>query len=209
MFVELDPSGGSVECWTGSTGEPGLIPVASGLRRAVDGESLMAHVAMVPPGVRSLLAPTSGMLAESTIASIGDRLVLALADLDATVVIDAGRWARSQPTARRVAGCDVVGVVCVPTVAGVEAAEALLDPLEAVAARVMLVLVGDRPYPPNEVAAAVGIPVAGVLDWDPRGLGALLAAGTGHGWKRSRLARSALSTLDAFLSLGAASVAGG
>jgi hypothetical protein len=31
LLMELDPSGGSLECWTGIPGEPGLVRVASGV----------------------------------------------------------------------------------------------------------------------------------------------------------------------------------
>lgn len=198
LLVELDPSGGSVECWTGATGEPGLIRVANGLRRSIDPEALLAHAVSAPTGVRSVLAPTAGALAESTIAMTGDRLVPALAELDAMVVVDGGRWSRSQSTARRVVGCDVTCVVCAPTVEGVEAARWLIDPLRSTAAGpVVVVLVGDRPYSPPEVAAVVGVPVLGVLAWDSRALNTLLTTGAGRGWSRSPLARSARSMLDA------------
>lgn len=210
LMVELDPSGGSVECWTGATGEPGLIRVANGLRRAVEPEMLLTHAVTTPPGVRSVLAPTAGGLAESTIAMTGDRLVPVLAELEATVVVDSGRWSRSQSTARRIAGCDVIGVVCAPTMHGVEAARWLIDPLRSTAAgNVVLLLVGDRPYSPLEVAAVVGVPVIGVLAWDSRGVNGLLTTGTGRGWSRSALARSARSMLDILPSMtGAASVVG-
>jgi hypothetical protein len=197
LLVELDPSGESVECWTGATGEPGLIRVASGLRRSVDPEMLLAHAVEAPAGVRSGLAPTAGGLAESTIAATGDRLVPALAGLDRTVVVDGGRWSRSQVTARRLVGCEVVGVVCTPTVEGIEAARWLVEPLNSIVTdKVVVVLVGDRPYPPGEVAAAVGVPVVGALAWDPRGLSALLTTGAGRGWARSALARSTRSAFD-------------
>lgn len=197
LLVELDPSGGSVECWTGAAGEPGLIRLASGLRRSADPEALLSHAVEVPRGVGSVLAPTGGRLAESTIATVADRLVPALAGLEGPVIVDAGRWSPSQPTARRVAGCDVVAVVCAPTVEGIEAARWLADPLEAVGAgRVVLVPVGDRPYAPGEITAAVGLAVLGPLAWDPRGLHALIGAGVGRGWERSSLARSARGALE-------------
>lgn len=198
LLVELDPSSGSVECWTGATGEPGLIRLANGLRRAVEPEELLTHAAVAPPGVRSALAPTAGSLSESTIAVMGDRLGPVLGAVDATVIVDGGRWSRSQPTARRIVGCDVLGVVCAPTVQGVEAARWLINPLRSTAGgQVVLVLVGDRPYAPPEIAAAVGVPVMGVLAWDPRGVSALLTTGAGRGWSRCALARSARSLLDA------------
>lgn len=211
LLVELDPSGGSIECWTGAAGEPGLVRVASGLRRAVDPITLLEHAVEVPPGVRSILSPAAGSQAESTIAMTGDRLTPALGELDTTVVIDGGRWARSQPTAHRVSGCDVVAVVCAPTVDGIEAARWLLEPLgSVVTGTVAVVLAGERPYSPEEVAAVVDAPVAGALAWDPRSAAALVARGAaGRGWSRTPLARSARSLLTALHELaGEASVVG-
>lgn len=201
VLVELDPAGGSFECWTGITGEPGLIRVASDLRRAVSPDALLGHAVPVPPGVRSIVAPTSGAMAESTLVAADDRLGPALATLgrlaDQVVVADGGRWSRSQVTARRLLGCDVIGVVCAPTVHGVEHARWLIDPLASTfSAPVVFVLVGERGYSPEEVAVATGVPVAGVVAWDPRGVNALLTGGIGRGWSRGSLARSARATLE-------------
>lgn len=209
LLVELDPSGGSVECWTGAAAEPGLIRVANGLRRSVDPEALLGHAVQVPPEVWSVLAPTAGGLAESTIANLGARLVSWLAGVDRTVVVDAGRWSPSQATARRFAGCDTVAVVCAPTVEGIEAARWLVGPLESVAAgRVVLLPAGDRPYGPEEVGAAVGIPVAGPLAWDLRGLRVLVSSGAGRAWARTALARSARAALASLTRVGDGSVIG-
>lgn len=197
LVVELDPSGGSIECWTGATGEPGLTRVASGLRRSAGRDAIVEHVVEAPRGLRAILAPTAGPFAESTVAMTRDRLAPALRDLnDRTVVLDGGRWSRSQPTAHRVAACDLVAIVCAPTVDGVEAARWLVEPLHAeVTGQLVVLLVGERPYPAAEVASAIGVPTAGALAWDPRGLASLLTRGTGSGWARSPLARSARSAL--------------
>lgn len=197
LVVELDPSGGSVESWTGAGGEPGLVRVASGLRRSPTPDAIVEHVTVIPAGVRSVLAPTAGPYAESTVAMTRDRLASALRELEAvTAVLDGGRWSRSQTTAQRVAACDIVAVVCAPTIDSVEAARWLIEPLQAeVAGHVVALAVGERPYPPAEVAAAMGVPSVGALAWDPRGVSALLARGADRAWKRSPLARSARSVL--------------
>lgn len=198
LLVELDPSGGSIECWTESPAEPGLIRVVNGLRRPTITEVLGSWAFESPPGVASVLAPTAGLLAESTIAAAGDRLLPALAAFGPDVVVDGGRWAPSQPTARRMRGCDVMVVVCPPTLPGVEATRWLVEPLtSSTGVPVVVAVVGERPYPVDEVAAAVGAPVAGTLAWDRHGLAALLRAGAGRAWARSALARSARSLLAA------------
>lgn len=198
FLIELDPSGGSVEAWTGIGGEPGLVRVASGLRRSASSDAVIEHVVEVPPGVRTILAPTAGPYAESTVAMTRDRLAPALSELNAaTVILDLGRWSRAQATAHRVAGCDVVAVVCTPTVDGVEAARWLVDPLQAEGpGEVVVVVIGERPYQPSEVAAAMGVDTAGAIAWDPRGLASLLTRGAGRVWSRSPLARSARTVLS-------------
>ena len=195
LMVELDPSGGSVDCWLSGTGEPGLIRAASALRRHADPDVIAAAASDVVPGARVLRAPTSGVLAESTIVALGDRLLPLLGELDETVVVDGGRWARSQPTARRLIGCDVVALVCAPTVDGIEAARWQAEQLSRLFDHVALVPVGDRPYGPTEIAGATGAEVAGTIAWDRRGLGRLLDRGAGGGWHRTSLARSALQIL--------------
>lgn len=196
LLVEFDPSGGSIECWTESLGEPGLVRIASALRRTVDPSALDLGTVEVPPGTRSILAPASGSLAESTIAAIGDRLVAAVAEVESTVIIDAGRWGRTQATAGRIGGCDLVLVACRPSLAGIEAARALIDPLRAFTSDVALLLVGDSPYGAAEIAAATHVPVVGTLPWDGRSVNALITSGATRAWTKSGLARSARSILD-------------
>jgi hypothetical protein len=74
----------------------------------------------------------------------------------------------------------------------VEAARALVDPIEAVTGlQPVLLLVGDRPYSAAEVAAATGLDVLGWLPFDPRSLNILLASGVFRGWTKSPLGRAA------------------
>ena len=196
LLVELDPSGGVIECWTGVAHEPGLSRVASGLRRSLEAEVVDAGIRPIPAGVAVVHAPTSGTLAESTIAAIGERLSIAMAESARLVIIDAGRWCRSQSTARRIVGCDVIVIVCQPTVAGVEAARALFDPIHAITnVSPVLLLIGDRPYSAGEVAEATGMTVIGTLPWDPHAVNTLLMDGAVKSWSRSSLARSARTIL--------------
>lgn len=192
LLVEVDPSGGSVECVTGMSGEPGLVRVANGLRRAGSIEVVTGNLGEAPPGVRALLAPSAPGLAASAIGALGVRFSSALSEFDADVVLDAGRWAPWQPSADRIRGSNVVGVLCAPTVAGVEAARWTASEVsQAMPSAVSLVVVGDRPYRIGEIADAVELPVVGPIPWDPRGVRSLWASGATRGWKRSALARSA------------------
>ena len=198
LAIELDPAGGDVECWSGPQGEPGLIRVAGATRHAADPAGLLdAHAVEVWPGVRVVLAPTGPETAESTVVAIGERLGPALRAHDGWVVVDGGRWSRSQVTARRLVGCDVIAVVVAPTLAGVEHARWLIDRLTAAfEVPVVGVQVGERPYPPAEVATALGVQVAGVVAWDQRGVQAMVTSGASRSWRRSAVSRSARSLLD-------------
>jgi hypothetical protein len=112
-------------------------------------------------------------------------------------VVDAGRWDPRGATARRIAGADVVGVVCRATAPSVEHTRRLVDAVRGTArCPVVVVVVGARPYPGDEIAAAVDAALAGVLAWDPRGVTAMWARGERARGRQSWLARSASETLE-------------
>ena len=54
-----------------------------------------------------------------------------------------------------------------------------------------VVVGGNRPYGPDEVSSALGVPVAGVLPWEPRAVLGLLESGVARPWSRSGLAGAA------------------
>lgn len=198
VLIEADPSGGSVEAWTGPVGEPGLIGWASSLRRAITPEALAEDaVTAARPGVKVVLAPASGAAAESALAAIGDRVDAILAGFGGQLVlVDGGRWSASQSSARRLTGCEVVGLVCSPTVASASAARWLVGPLaQTFRVPVRLVLVGDRPCGPGEMEAALDAAVAGVVPVERQSVAVLWSRGTTRGWQRSGLARAGRAVL--------------
>lgn len=198
IAVEADPAGGDVECWSGPQGEPGLIRLAGVLRHHSDPAGLLReHAVEVRPGVAVVLAPVGAEQAALTLETLGQGLGLAVRAEFGFVVVDAGRWDRMQGTTRRLEGCDAVGVVLSPTVSSVAHTRALIASLrELIAAPVLGVVVGERGYPPGEVADALGVPIAGVVRWDTRGVQSLLASGDARLWRRSPLARSVRSLVE-------------
>jgi hypothetical protein len=196
LLAELDPSGGSVQVLTGSPAGVGLMEAAGQLRREASPSAIDENVTVLPAGVPTLLAPAAGAVAESVIDSVGGRWVPTLRSSALDVFVDAGRWEPSQRTALRVVGADLLVVVCRPTVAGVEHTRHLLDRLREIARRpAAAVVVGDRPYPPEQVAGYLDVPLAGYIAWDARGATSLWAHGVTRVWLRSQLARSAVLTL--------------
>lgn len=197
-MVELDPAGGEVECWVGPCGEPGLIRVAAGLRHAAEPDGLIDECAReVCPGVRVVLAPVGGEQASSTLVAIGDRLTAALTTEAGWVVLDGGRWSRTQPSAGRLAGCDVIAVALPPTLAGVAHAAPMVRSLrERTDVRVVGLVVGDRGYTPAELSDALDATVLPAIAWDLRGANALVTHGAGGWWRRSSLARSVRALVE-------------
>lgn len=208
-LVELDPAGGDVEPLTGVTGEPGLLRAASDMRA----ETLFAQAVEAPPGVRSLLAPTSGLEANATVMAAIDIWCPALSTVDGIVIADAGRWERAHPAATRLAGSDLVVVVCRPDPKGVEHVRHILADVHGLVwpNPLVVVTVGARPYGDAEVAASLGVPSAGALAWDPKGAAALWVEGFGRRfgrWPSCPLARSARAVLAELVQIpGRASVA--
>lgn len=198
LMVEADPTGGDLECWCGPLGEPGLLAVATDLAREAEPDGLWAHAVEPVSGARAIVAPTSAAAATATVLPIVDRLGPALATLDARVFMDCGRWSAAHRAAGQVGAAALVGVVCRPTLDSVEHARDLVDGLRRVNRAVAaLVVGGTKPYGPDEVGAALGVAVVGVLPWDPRGVLGLVESGSaGRAWTRSALAADARAVLD-------------
>jgi hypothetical protein len=141
-------------------------------------------------------------VAASTVVAEGpDRWAVALR-APGVVVIDAGRWDCRQGTAPRIAGSDVVAVVCRSTVESVEYVRHWIGQVrETARCPVVAIVVGTRPYSGDEVAAATGLPLAGVVEWRRADVGALWVRGASKQVLRSWLGRSAsqalAGTLDA------------
>ena len=64
-----------------------------------------------------------------------------------------------------------------------------------------MLLVGDHPYGPDEVAVTLGVEVAGVIAWDPRTAAVLTGSrGAVRDLRRSPLVRSAATLADTLIS---------
>lgn len=199
-LVELDPAGGDVEVLVGAhTGEPSLLHAAADVRRDAGPEALAAHVGEPLPGVPALLAPVTAHAAGTVVESVRGAVAVGLAAVGGWVVVDAGRWEPSQRSSGRIGGADVVAVVCRSTAASIAHARDLVVPLRTASpsSAVVVVQVGNDPYPPSETAQVVDARVLGPLSWDPRGVTALWAGGATPRWlARSSLAASAARVLD-------------
>ena len=184
LLVELDPAGGTLAAASGWAAEPSLVTLAAAARRSSDPEAIWAHCQHLPGGAAVLAAPPYPEQARSAAAMLA-ALVARLGDLDADVLVDAGRLDPQAASPGVAAGGRVVLSVR-PRLADLHGLASFLErrslleprgdgdaPVEA--GRLGLVSVGDGPYPDGEVAEALGVEVLGRLPWDPQGAELLTA----------------------------------
>jgi len=89
-----------------------------------------------------------------------------LGELAADVLLDCGRLAGASPNPV-LSGADHVVLAARPRLADLHALASFLVTNPILRQEPCLVLVGDGPYPDQEVAEALGIEVAARLPWDP------------------------------------------
>lgn len=199
LAVEADPAGGDAAAGflRGSIGkEVGLAAVAADRTHPVV-DAVIGHALALDESGRRLLLPGPWSVSHAAlIVQLLAALTQVASNPEVDVLVDAGRL---DPTSIAQTDADVVLLVTRSSLRAVAAAR----PLARVLAqrgdgrddgrRVAAVVVGERqPYPADEVAAALGIRLAGSLAWDP-GNAAVLSDGAAMSrrFPRSALMRSA------------------
>ena len=193
MVLECDPSGGDLAGWAGLHGDPSWSSAVAAPDRSWPG--VYRHLQELPSGLSVMLAPSSASRAATVVTEAARRLAPMVGQLDDVVAFaDCGRTITSSPW------CDAADLVVVlvrqgpaagSTVPTIDRTTELRQPLPS-SSHIGLVIVGERPYPPAEIAAAVRLPLFGALPIDAPG--AALAAGAwtvGRGASRTPLARAA------------------
>jgi hypothetical protein len=176
VLAELDPSGGDLASWYQLPHTPGLLSWAAAARAPRGPNRRLAeHVRPLPGGVAAVLAPPSARAATGALDLLADLdpPPVAAASNQGLLIGDCGRLDPGSPARWLLACADLVLIAARPRLADVAH---LADWLPADPGRVRLLLAGDGPYHPTEIATAVGVPVLGVLPHDPRGAAALAGA---------------------------------
>lgn len=187
-IVEADPDGGTLAARLRLPSEPGLSTLAVSGRRSMTDEDLSRHSQSLDGGeVDVLVAPPTAEQVERSLGLLATRLAALLGEPFGTdTLVDIGRLRPHTPAWPLVDEADALLLVARPRLDELQQLPARLRAVRAIRAQVGLVLVGDRPYPPAEVAAALDTDVVGVLADDSRGVAAL------NGQASARLARSQL-----------------
>lgn len=161
VLIELDPSGGDLAAMWGVSGVIGTTNLIGAI--AVEellSPSILEDVALASPfGFPVVVShPAGGTVADKVCADLGGRYGRVLAAGTSSVVCDAGRWRSGEPAASRVSGASVIVALFTPDPGGVTRVVSELGQLRLAAPRVpiLLVVVGENPYPAHEIEAALG-----------------------------------------------------
>ena len=200
LLVEADPFGGVIAARYGLGDSPGLSSLAALARRGLDDDVVWQHAQQLPGGIPILVGPPTAEEAHAVLRDLAPILAeWAVAQAEVDVIVDCGRISPGSPMVRAKTEADTVLVVTRPSIDQLRPAAARSAALTSAGVRSALLLVGDHPYGPDEVAATLGVDVAGVIAWDPRTAAVLTGShGAVRDLRRSRLVRSA-ATLAAEL----------
>jgi MinD-like ATPase involved in chromosome partitioning or flagellar assembly len=197
LLLEADPAGGDIAARAGRTLEPGLLTLAAAGRRGVTDSLVDAHAQRLAGGIAALLAPPSPEQATAAIVGLAPSLVRLVSHRSGICLVDAGRWDLRSPAADFVQIADAIIVAFRPTLEGVEHARVRITSLGAPGPRIVATAVGERPYPPDEVASALGDVELHVIPSDPRSAAALASGASMDRWlARGPLMRSAAALLE-------------
>lgn len=204
LLVEAAEDGGALAARFGLPIEPGLTTLAAASRHATDDEGLLQrHVQSLPGTERivALVGPPSMEPAQALLRTSAARLATLLTRVpdDMAVLIDAGRLLSPSLAAPLIAVADQLVVVARPRVEELTGLAHRLPILSELGPPLLVLLVGDQPYGPTEVAETLGVAVAGVLARDVTAAETLAAAGSSRTLARSALLRSATGVVDTLL----------
>ena len=199
LVAELDPAGGDLGARFDLASQPGLVSLAAASRHGLDEPALRSHIQDLGFGVEALVGPGGAEQAHAALASLGPRMGTALAEMEGIdVLADCGRLDPTSPLLRILRPASRVVMVARPTVEEMRHLRPRLASLQAEGRPVGLVLVGQRPYSPEEVAQALEAEVWGVIAHDRHAAAALNGSAVrSRGLRRSLLLRSAREVAEA------------
>ncbi|MBW3556942.1 MAG: chromosome partitioning protein [Actinobacteria bacterium] len=194
LLIEADPAGGALASRFDLRADPGLVSLAAAGRRDLDEEVLGQHLQQMPGNgsatVRLLPGPVAAEQASVALSALRGRLAEVLERVPGDVIVDCGRLDAGSPALELVNAGTLLALVLRPNVADVHHASTRLAALSP-RCLVGVVVVGDRPYSADEVAAAVGAPLIGTVPADPRAAAALNGeVGMRRGIERTPLLRA-------------------
>lgn len=196
VLLEADPEGGVLGArWLESLGvswTPGIVEVSSQCR---SGRSMIQAVQNLTQPVTPTLGVVPGLPSRAAMSSavkgLADTSIAELARWDRLVLVDVGRY--SPITYPLLARSQLSLIIAEPTLEAAQLLQTVVPDITKAGGKVGLITIGDSPYSPAELAAAVHVEPN--LVWsvpvDARASRAVNAGGPqARGVKRSRLGRA-------------------
>ncbi len=171
VLVEADGDGGVIAARFGLDNSPSLVEFADVANQGVTAEQLYAHCQLLAGQLPVLVAPGSGeatgLVLGPIAGRVGDDLSL-LDEVELDVIVDVGRVRAESLAAALIKYCDLYVLVTQPRF---DQLVPLVHHTRSAAVRELpaaLVCIGDRPYPPAEMAKATRLDLLGVMAHEPR-----------------------------------------
>lgn len=192
LLVEADPFGGVIAARYGLGDTPGLSSLAADCRRGLDDDSVWRHTQYLLGGVPVLVGAATLDEAYAVLRDLTPALTKWFTNqTEIDVIIDCGRILPGLSTVGIIGEAGVGMVLTRPTLDQLRPATHRVGALNASGIDAGLLLVGDEPYGPGEVIAALDVDVVGVVGWDPRTAAVLTGSrGAVRNLRRSPLVRS-------------------
>lgn len=193
LVAEVDPAGADVAAASGRSATPGLLSLAAAARTGMSAE-LVLDALQVMSEIPVLLGPSSAEAAGASLSGLGVALADQLCGLVPDALADCGRLTPGSPVANPfLSRAALVVVISRSSPEALVATRYRLSSLPAhLLEHCMVVLVGDRPYGPDQASEFLPAPVLGALAEDQRAARAILEARAPKPARdRSALARSA------------------
>ncbi|MCY3967558.1 MAG: hypothetical protein OXF21_03185 [bacterium] len=188
VLVEADGDGGILAARFGLASSPSLLELSGTARHELSLKGLQANCQPLIDQVLCLVAPGCSVTASTVLASLGPRLAEGLSqfnELDA--IVDVGRIRPNSAAEALTKQCSLLVVVTRPEFDQLVPLAHLARTLEDQNIPAALVCIGDRPYPPTEMAKTSGLDLLGVMAYDERVGQALLG-----GWPSTHRQRRLL-----------------
>jgi hypothetical protein len=186
LVLEADPDGGVLAArFDDLRADRTLADVAVEGRRQFEMETVLSSAQSLWGGLPVVVAPPSAEQSSSALGASAERLAAGLAaadDLD--VLVDLGRLTTRSPALPFARRAVTTVLVARPTFESVASMTTRVGELRSRGCQVCVATIGDQPYRPHDVGAAVDAPLLASLPDDSRA--AATFVGTGGGERRLR-----------------------
>lgn len=200
VVAEADPDGGVLAARRDLRLEPGVVTLASAVRR---GSGVISpHTQSAGTGVRVIAAPPSAEQVRAALGLAGDRLWDAFAQLTDDVLVDCGRLTAASPVLAAARRADVTVLLIRPRLEDVAVLRERVPTLRRAGIDPRVLLMRDGPYHADEVTGAVDAPVLGAVPDDRRTADALDGRSARAPSPRSPLLRSARQIAERLVTVG-------